>query len=268
MRAVVIALACAGTLAACGSSDQEGDTRPWKMIWNDEFDGASLDTSKWSVETGNSFGTGQKDFDTERAENIAFQNGNLMITARAEKYSGADYTSGRIRSYGKFSRAYGRYEARMRLPRGQGMWPAFWLLGDNWSTAGWPQCGEIDVMENKGAELSTVHGTMHGPGYSDGATYTKAFTLPNGASFTDDFHTFAIEWEPGQLRWYVDDALYQTRSSDTMPRSQTWVFDQPFFIIVDLAVGGVYGGDPDATTSFPQSLMVDYVRVYSRGGDP
>src|SRR5262249_594036 len=123
---------------------------------------------------------------------------------------------------------------------------------------------EIDVMENRGADTTTIHGSIHGPGYSGGSAYTHAFKLQGSAAFSDDFHVFAVEWEKGVIRWYVDDALYQTRSADTLPRSKSWVFDSPFFMIVDLAVGGIYGGDPDDTTVFPQTMLVDYVRVYTR----
>ena len=257
---------CALSAVGC-SSDPQGDTRPWEMVWADEFDGATLDDSKWKIDTGASFGTSQLDFDTTRPENIAVTGGNLVITARKESFSGQPYTSGRMETQGKFERTYGKFEVRLKMPHGQGMWPAFWLLGSDYDTAGWPGCGEIDVMENRGSELSTIHGSLHGPGYSGGGAFTEAYTLAGGAQFTDDFHTFGIEWEPGVLRWYVDGQLYQTRTSDTLARSKTWVFDdKSFFMILDLAVGGIYGGDPDANTPFPQQMLVDYVHVYARGG--
>jgi beta-glucanase (GH16 family) len=247
-------------IAACGSSEPEPG--PWTLVFSDEFDEGKLDTSTWTIETGSKFGTQQKDYD--RAENIAVKDGHLVITARKESFGGEDYTSGRMKTAGKLSRTYGRFEARMRLPHGQGMWPAFWLLGEDYVTKGWPECGEIDIMENRGSERSTVHGSIHGPGYSGGGAYTQGFTLAGGATFSDDFHVFAIEWEPKVIRWYVDGQLYQTRSAETMPRSKRWVFDRPFFMIVNLAVGGMFGGDPDESTVFPQSLEVDWVRVYAR----
>jgi beta-glucanase (GH16 family) len=257
----------ASTVAAGGCGGEDEDDRPFQLVWSDEFDAPALDTTKWTIETGAGFGTQQKDFDTERPENLKVEGGNLVITARKEAFAGEAYTSGRMKSYGKFSRTYGRFEARMRLPYGQGMWPAFWLLGDDLEHAGWPGCGEIDVMENRGSERSTIHGSLHGPGYAGGDAYTQSFALAKGTTFSDDFHVFAIEWEPGTMRWYVDDALYQTRSAETMPRSKKWVFDRPFFMIVNLAVGGMYGGDPDESTPFPQQMLVDYIRVYSRGGE-
>jgi beta-glucanase (GH16 family) len=246
-------------LASCSSASSP--PAPWKLVWSDEFNATSLDATKWSVDTGSDFGTGQQDYDTERSENIAVTGGNLALTARKESYQGSSFTSGRIESGTKFTQAYGRFEMRAKLPKGQGMWPAFWLLGNDYATSGWPGCGEIDIMECRGADPTTVHGSLHGPG---GDGYTQGYTLPGGGSFSDDFHVFALEWEPGAVRWYVDDALYETRTSDTFPRSQPWVFDHPFFVILDLAVGGQYGGDVDATTPFPQAMMVDYVRVYTR----
>jgi beta-glucanase (GH16 family) len=255
------ALLCA-LILSCGPR-QEEDTRPWELVFQDEFDGNALDTSVWTIETGSNFGTQQKDYD--RAENIEVKNGHLVITARKEAFGGEDYTSGRMKTAGKKSWTYGRFEARMRIPHGQGMWPAFWLLGADFEQKGWPDCGEIDVMENRGSELSKVHGSLHGPGYSGGSSYTQAFTLKEGV-FHEDFHVFAIEWEPKVIRWYVDGELYQTRSAETFPRSKRWVFDRPFFMIVNLAVGGMFGGDPDSRTVFPQTLDVDWVRVYARGG--
>ena len=270
-RALAVLASAIGVLStastvSCGSSAPPADARPWELVWSDEFDAAALDRSTWTIETGAGFGTQQRDYDTERPENVSVTGGNLVLTARQESYLGEAYTSGRIKSFGHFARTYGRFEARIRIPRGQGMWPAFWLLGSDIESAGWPGCGEIDVMENRGAEASTVHGSLHGPGYSGGGAYTEAFSLDGGGAFADEFHVFAVEWEPGVLRWYVDDRLYQTRTADTLSRKKEWVFDKPFFVILDLAVGGVYGGDPDASTPFPQSMLVDYVRVFARGG--
>ncbi len=175
---------------------------------------------------------------------------------------GASVTSGRVETNGVFSQAYGRFEARIQLPKGQGMWPAFWLLGENYASVGWPACGEIDIMESRGSAPATVLGSIHGPG---GDSYTEGFNLPGGATFADAFHVFALEWEPGELRWYVDNQLFETQASDLLPASQPWVFDHPFFIILDLAVGGTFGGATSSATTFPQTMVVDYVRVYTNG---
>jgi len=257
----------AGVLVACSASCGGGGSSPpppWQLVWSDDFEGATLDATKWTVDTGDSFGTQQQDYDTARPDNLTLTAGNLVITARAESTMGASYTSGRIESQGHFSQAYGRFEASIQIPAGVGLWPAFWLLGQNFAQVGWPQCGEIDIMENRGADPTTVVGSLHGPG---GDNHAAGYTMPGGGSFASAFHQYAVEWEPGIVRWYVDDNLYATLSQDTMPRSQAWVFDQPFFVIVDLAVGGQFGGDVNASTTFPQTMLVDYVRVYARAGE-
>ena len=265
LRSLLLACATTAVLApsACGGG---GSAAPnWQLAWSDEFTETALDTTKWTVDTGNSFGTGQQDYDTARPENVSFDGENLVLTARAESYQGASYTSGRIETGGRFAQAYGRFEARIQIPSGQGMWPGFWLLGDDYTQVGWPQCGELDIMESRGAVPGTVLGSMHGPG---GDSYTAAYTLPNGASFSDDFHVFALEWEPGVARWYVDGNLYETQLADLLPTTQPWVFDHPFFIILDLAVGGSFGGPIATSTALPQSMRVDYVRVYTNGPPP
>lgn len=156
---------------------------------------------------------------------------------------------------------FGRIEARIRIPAGQGIWPAFWMLGQDISSVGWPKCGEIDIMENIGREPSVVHGSLHGPGYSGGSAITAAYSLPNGARFSSAFHTFAVQWSPEAITFLVDGASYRTVSS-SLPGRRTWVFDKPFFLILNVAVGGTWPGLPDTTTQFPQEMLVDYVRVY------
>jgi beta-glucanase (GH16 family) len=242
---------------------------PWQLSWSDEFNGdGPPDRGKWVYDLGGSgWGNNELESYTDRPENVVRRGGMLVITARKETFRGSDgterpYTSARLKTQGTFSQAYGKFEARMRIPRGQGIWPAFWLLGDNISSVGWPTCGEIDIMENIGKEPNTVHGTMHGPGYSGGQAIGASF---GGPVFADDFHTFTVEWEPNVIRWYVDGTLYETRTPADLPAGAKWVFDAPMFILVNLAVGGDWPGNPDGTTSFPQELLVDYVRVYSRG---
>ncbi len=260
--AVLLTLA---TIATACSSESVDDNGPWVLTWGDEFDGNALDATKWSPELGANFGTQQLDYDTDSAENIALDgNGMLVITAKKETRGSSLYTSGRINSRGKFARTYGKFEARLKIPTGQGMWPAFWMLGDDYAKAGWPGCGEIDIMENRGSERTICHGSLHGPGFSGGDALSSRAVLPSNVAFADDFHVFAIEWEEGKIRWYVDGTLYQTRSQEKLARGTTWVFDHPFFIILNLAVGGAFGGNPDDKTVFPQSLLVDYVRVYTR----
>jgi beta-glucanase (GH16 family) len=217
---------------------------------------------------GNGWGNAELETYTNRQQNAHMQDGNLIITANSETYAGSDgitrqYTSARIKSAGLFEQRYGRFEARIRIPQGQGLWPAFWMLGSNITTVSWPACGEIDVMENIGKEPAIVHGSMHGLGYSGGHGLTAAYALPSG-KFADDFHVFAVEWEPSVVRFYVDGNLYETRTPNDLPPGTTWVFDHPFFVLLNVAVGGNWPGAPDATTVFPQNMLVDYVRVYTK----
>ena len=242
----------------------------WVLVWSDEFDADSgvVNQAKWTIETGKGkWGNRELEYYTDRPGNVKLQGGNLVITALKERYRGPDgvratYTSARLKSAGKFSQAYGRFEARIKIPRGQGMWPAFWLLGENIDSVGWPACGEIDIMENIGREPSTVHGSIHGPGYSGNAWIEAGYRLPENQAFYDAFHIFAMEWEQNAIRFYVDDHLYATRTRADLPAGQKWVFDKPFFLILNLAVGGDWPGNPNASTVFPQSMLVDYVRVY------
>jgi beta-glucanase (GH16 family) len=248
----------------------------WTLVWSDEFNGpagSAVDGTKWVAEVGNGsngWGNHQREYNTGSTKNASMDGaGNLVITAIRESlgkryrcwYGECQYTSARLKTQGRFEQAYGRFEARIRVPFGQGIWPAFWMLGNNIQTAGWPACGEIDIMEHIGREPYNVYGTIHGPGYSGAAGIGAPYTLTAGR-FTDDFHVFAVEWEPNQIRWYVDGNLYQTRTPADLPPGSAWVFDHPHFMILNLAVGGYWPGDPDSTTVFPQKLYVDYVRVY------
>lgn len=176
---------------------------------------------------------------------------------------GASYTSGRINTAGKFSQAYGRFEARIWIAQGQGLWPAFWTLGENIGTAGWPGCGELDIQETVNASPTVNHGSAHGPGYSGANPLTAIYTLSSGA-LSDGYHLYAMEWEPNVVRWYVDDNLYETRTPADVPAGDAWVYDHPFFVIINLAVGGNFPGSPDGTTVFPAITRVDFVRVYKK----
>jgi len=250
-----------------------GNPAAWKLVWSDEFDGPSgsaINSRKWSFDVGgNGWGNNELETYTSRTANAHLRGGRLVIKALKETFTGHDnitrsYTSARVLTKNRFSQAYGRFEARIKIPYGQGIWPAFWMLGDNIDTTRWPNCGEIDIMENIGKEPSIVHGTIHGPGYSGGSGISAADTLPGGQKFSDNFHTFAVEWEPNVIRFYVDGLLYKTRTPADLPAGTLWVFDHPFFIILNVAVGGGWPGNPDATTAFPQQMLVDYVRVYQR----
>ncbi|HEV2437509.1 MAG TPA: family 16 glycosylhydrolase [Verrucomicrobiae bacterium] len=243
----------------------------WQLVWGDDFtnaDGSSPDPTKWGYDIGNGdngWGNAQLEYDTSRTNNIRIQGGNLVIEADQENYGGFDYTSGRMNTKGKWSWTYGRIEARIKIPRGQGIWPAFWMLGANIDPVGWPTCGEIDIMENIGktSDQGTDHGTMHGPGYSGGNGIGGTYTLPGGAKLSDDFHIYAIEWTTNQIKWYLDNNLFFTATPASLPAGTTWVFTAPQFIILNVAVGGYWPGYPDGTTVFPQQMLVDYVHVYS-----
>ena len=243
------------------------------LVWGDEFNGpagAAVDSTKWGFDTGGGgWGNNELEYYTNSTDNASTDGaGNLVITAKQNTsrklrcwYGQCQYTSARLLTKGKFQQAYGRFEARLKIPYGQGLWPAFWMLGANINTVSWPNCGEIDILENIGREPSTVHGTIHGPGYSGANGIGAPYSLTTGA-FSDAYHVYAVEWEPNQLRWYVDGNLYQTRTPADIPAGTTWVFDHPFFLILNVAVGGSWPGSPDATTVFPQRMYVDYVRVY------
>jgi len=256
--------------SGCSTDETQTVTNFTELVMQDEFDiDGNLDSALWSFDIGNGEGTdagpgwgnNELQYYTDRKENITVQNGILIITAKKEPYEGSSYTSAKILTKGKFEQAYGRFEARMRLPYGQGMWPAFWLLGDNIDEVKWPNCGEIDIMENRGQEPSITNGTVHGPGYSGGQAITKSYDLVNDRLDTG-FHVFGIEWGPKYINFYVDDVLYnQITPADV---TGEWVFDRPFYIIINLAVGGSFVGSPNSETSFPQTLLVDYVRVYKK----
>ncbi len=244
----------------------------WELTWRDEFsqrDGSAADPSRWKFATGgNGWGNQELEYYTSRPQNARIRHDNLEIVARKEGYTGADgvkrdYTSARLITSGKFEQAYGRFEARIKIPFGQGVWPAFWLLGADDGQVGWPGCGEIDIMENIGREPAVVHGTIHGPGYSGGKGIGAPYSLTSGR-FADDFHVYAVEWEPDQIRFYVDDHLYSTRKPSDLPAGTKWVHDHPFYILLNFAIGGSWPGNPDASTKFPQTMLVDYVRVYRK----
>jgi beta-glucanase (GH16 family) len=275
MVAVLLSASCGHKVKASVNPPPSSTVPGWTLVWSDEFnlpDGSSPDASKWNLVTGgNGFGNAELESYTNRPQNAEIQNGNLVITALKESYTGADmvpqnYTSARLNSSNKFQQAYGRFEARIKIPYGQGIWPAFWLLGSDISTKGWPRCGEIDIMENIGREPSTIHGTIHGPGYSGGKGIGSPFSFPDSRKFADDFHVYAVEWSPNQIKFFVDNNLYATRAPSDLPAGTKWVYDHPFFILLNLAVGGKWPGDPDGTTVFPQQMLVDYVRVYKRSG--
>lgn len=251
------------SFSGCNEDDkQDVPKRNWQLVWSDDFNGTAgdlPDASKWGFDLGNNNGWGNEELEnyTNNPENVSLDgNGNLVITAIK---NGNSYTSARIKSQNKFSQAYGRFEARIKTPYGPGIWPAFWMLGANVAEVGWPQCGEIDIMELKGQQPHIINGTIHGPGYSAGNAISASYALKN-SRFDLDYHVFAVEWFEDQLDFYCDGYLYKRITKSDVPGP--WVYDHAFFLILNIAVGGNYVGFPTAQTPFPQKMTVDYVRVY------
>jgi len=234
----------------------------YKLVWQDEFEGTQLNTNDWTPEIGaGGWGNEELQYYTDRTDNAFLTDGNLVIEAKEETFSGSPYTSARLITKEKQFFRWGRVDIRAILPEGQGIWPALWMLGENISTVGWPACGEIDIMELVGHEPSTVHGTAHwgpqGQGYSN---YQGEGTSLDQGKFSDKYHVFSIIWEPGSIRWLVDEVEYFQLSS--LDVNGSYPFDADFFFIFNIAVGGRWPGYPDATTVFPQRMYVDYIRVF------
>lgn len=244
-------------------SKDEASTNKWKLVWSDEFngpDGSGVDSAKWTHEVGgNGWGNNEEQYYTEGTNNCYIQDNNLVIEAKKENKENSKYTSARIVTKGKFDFKYGKVEMRAKLPYGQGIWPAFWMLGSNIDTVNWPNCGEIDIMENIGKESRIVHGTMHGPGYSGNMGIGLPYEITD--DFKNDYHIFSVEWTENKVEWFVDGKKYHTMTPDNILGNR-WVFNENFFIILNLAVGGNWPGYPDETTVFPQKYYIDYVRVY------
>lgn len=253
----------------CSPDETQTVTTLRNLVLEDNFDiDGAPNPELWGFDIGDGsdqgipgWGNNELQYYTDRTENVKVENGFLLITARNENFNGASFTSARLLTKGKFEQRYGRFEARMRLPFGQGMWPAFWMLGDDSNgTEVWPQIGEIDIMENRGQEPTKITGSVHGPGYSGGNAVSKEFDLENDRLDTG-FHVYGIEWGPNYINYYVDDVLYNQITPRDVPGE--WVFNKPFYMLINLAVGGNFAGNPNSSTVFPQTMLIDYVRVYN-----
>ncbi len=267
-RALVLSVSIACVFAWRSQARSQAPTPEWKLVWADEFEGAGIDPARWEHEV-NARGGGNHELQyyTDRSENSFVENGCLVIRALREKYTGPDgtraYTSARLRTRERGDWLYGKFEIRAKLPSGQGLWPAIWMLPTDWVYGKWAASGEIDIMELLGHEPNKVYGTLHYGGESPDNVHTgSTFTLPAG-DFTQEFHVFGLEWEPEEIRWYVDHVLYaaQTRwrsSGGAYPAP----FDRRFHLLLNVAVGGDFPRNPDETTEFPQQMEIDYVRVY------
>lgn len=241
----------------------------WELVWNDEFEGDEIDRSTWTFDIGGwGWGNGEAQYYTDRPENARLHDGLLVIEARQEKFEDSYYTSARLKTQGLREFLYGRIEARMKVPAGKGLWPAFWMLGANHEHGDdvpeerrWPNVGEIDVMEYIGREPDLIMGTAHGPGYAGALGITRW----NRQEFAiaDDFHTYAVEWEPDKVTWFFDGEPYHTLEPEVLAH-RDWVFDHEFFLIVNLAVGGQLPGPVGLDVEFPRQLLVDHVRVWQR----
>ncbi len=272
LAAAVVAVTLTGGLFAASRNDT-ADAAIGGITWQDEFNGAagtSVDPAKWKFDLGGGgFGNNELQNYTNSTSNVAHDGqGNLVITARKENpnnaqcwYGTCQYTSGRILTADKFAQTYGRFEARIKIPRGQGIWPAFWMLGGN----NWPTTGEIDIMENVGKEPNTLFGTVHGPGYSGAGGIGGNTVL--GEPLANAFHTYGVEWSPNLIQWFLDGREYY-RIDPSKINGNRWVFDHNFFMILNLAVGGNWPGSPDGSTQFPQQMLIDWVRVsgWNNGG--
>ena len=254
-----------GLLVAMGVREQEAR---WELVWSDEFEGKSLDQSKWELIV-NGRGGGNNELQYYRKENVRVENGMLVIEARKEKFNGPDgsrdFTSAKIRTKGKGDWTYGRIEVRAKLPKGQGIWPAIWMMPTDNHYGNWPNSGEIDIMELVGQEPNRVHGTLHyGDRQKRQMEKGDSYKLKSG-TFADEFHVFGLEWEKGKISWSVDGQVYQTQSDwHTRDAAFPAPFDQRFHLILNVAVGGSWPGNPDATTAFPAPMVVDWVRIYQK----
>lgn len=256
------------TLNSCNEDETQTVTTKNNLVFADEFDVNGAPNPKfWTYDIGrgpegNGWGNNELQYYTNDSKNVIVQNGYLIITALKESVGGASYTSARLKTQNLFQQKHGRFEARIKMPQGKGMFPAFWMLGSNFEQVRWPKCGEIDIMEYIGNKPTEAFGTIHGPGFFGEKGISKKYSLPNGR-FDTDFHVFGIEWSENQINWYIDDVLYNQMTKEKVEeKGGEWVFENSFFMLLNLAVGGNLPGNPDENTTFPQRLIVDYVRVY------
>jgi len=287
IKSICISIIVGLLLLSCNKKEnpvvENGETIPvpdgYKLVWHDEFNGGSLDTSKWDHMTGgHGWGNNELQYYTNRTENAFIEDSVLVIEAKRETFSGSEYTSARLTTSGKQAWTYGRFDIRAKMPFGQGIWPALWMMPEESVYGSWAASGEIDIMEYLGHETNRVYGTLHyGGSYPDNVHSGNSYTLtadpgdPFPDNFSTDYYLFTLEWEPGVIRWYVDGELYATQTSETwytdhelrLTREHA-PFDQDFHLIFNVAVGGNWPGNPDETTIFPQQIRVDYVRVFEK----
>ncbi|MHA7865348.1 glycoside hydrolase family 16 protein [Flagellimonas marinaquae] len=250
----------------CDVDETQTVTTLTNVVLSEEFDtDGAPNPDVWGFDigrgpNGDGWGNQELQYYTDRPTNVVIENGNLKITARQESFQGAGYTSARLLTKNRFEQAYGRFEARIQLPTGQGIWPAFWMLGADIDENPWPGAGEIDIMEYRGQNPTILVGSVHGPGYSAGNAISKEYELRNDR-FDTGYHVFGIEWSPNAINFYVDNVLYNQITPEDV--TGEWVFNKPFFLLMNVAVGGNFVGPPNIETQFPQTMLVDYVRVFN-----
>jgi beta-glucanase (GH16 family) len=244
-----------------------------KLIWADNFNGpagAAPNPAKWQAMSWyvGTRGDGELEYYTSQASNVSLDGaGHLVITARRMKYTSDGvtryYTSGRIETEARFQTTYGELEARIKLPAGQGLWPAFWAVGSDYDQVGWPDCGEIDMMEALGNDPFTFYGTIHGPSADSSYGYGLIAAKRSRVSLAAGFHVYGVTWSPSKIVFTLDGVPYSVRTRASLSPGDRWVFNKPFFLILNLAVGGHWPGSPNASTPFPARMVVDWVKVYS-----
>jgi beta-glucanase (GH16 family) len=275
----VISAAIAACADVQSSQPRDGGPPTWTLVWRDEFDGpvgAPPDSLKWNLDTADGclgticgFEKREKQYYTRAAENSSLTgSGQLAIVARIAgpgltcSSGPCRYTSAKLTTRGKLGVLPGRVEARIKLPAGQGLWPAFKMLGTTFPATTWPQCGEIDVMENRGSDPRSMSSAWHGPGFFDITYLGRGYTLQNGRNFADDYYDFAVEWDSERVLFFADGTLHYSFTRAEVERLGPWALNQSFFIVLNLAVGGVFDGDPQSDAIFPATMLIDYVRVY------
>ncbi|MGL4550149.1 MAG: glycoside hydrolase family 16 protein [Gemmataceae bacterium] len=296
----LLSLALLAAVCAAPAVFPRGPDARWKLAWSDEFEGKDIDRAKWDFDLGNGFydydakvwisgwGNGELQYYTREPENASVRDGRLVLRAVKESLNGCGYTSAKLKTLKRdgtalFAPTYGRIEVRAKLPTGQGVWPAIWMLPQDEKYGGWASSGEIDILEARGQKPNEVLGTLHfGSRWPANAEASATYKLPAGGTIAD-WHVYALEWEPGEIRWYVDDKLAATQSSwwssskseagkGARPAKESdlnpWPapFDRPFYLILNLAVGGKFVGNPDRSTPFPAEMLVEYVRAYEKVG--
>jgi beta-glucanase (GH16 family) len=280
VRKIVILAAVLACSHNGGAPEPTPALKQWTLVWSDEFDGAAgarVDAAKWQHDLGDGcaagicgWGNNEKETYTDSPDNVALNGqGQLAIVARVAPagvqcyYGGCRYTSGKINTRGIFYAEPGRVEARIRLPTGQGLWPAFWMLGKGHPDTPWPDCGELDIMEHKGSQPTVTSSAVHGRGYSGAASFNGTHVL-TGAKYADDFHLFAIEWDSTGARFFVDSTIFYAVTGTTVARAGRSMLNESYYIVLNLAVGGFFDGDPASDAILPATMLVDYVRVYRR----